>query len=234
MKWRIFTLETKQKNSMPAKSKAKQITEAQIISAYMEYVLEHETVPKSIFKFCKTVKIAETDFYRFFGSIDALRKGIWVKFYTNTENLLLTNKDYEGFSNKDKMLTFFYAFFELLTLNRSYVLFSLGNQKSMMGKLEELKGLRKLVKGFAADLIEEGNAQKTYKISRRNPTLFAEGAWLELMFILKFWIDDDSAGFEKTDMAIEKSINTIFDIFDNTPLDNLIDFGKFLFKERMQ
>jgi AcrR family transcriptional regulator len=219
---------------MATKSKTKQVNEDQIIAAYMDYVLEHETVPKSIFKFCKTAKIAEADFYRYFGSIDALRKGIWGKFFSNTEDLLLKNKDYQGYTNKDKMLTFFYAFFELLTLNRSYVLFALGNEKSMLGKLEELKGLRKQIRGFAKALIEDGNAQKTYKISQHNPTLFAEGAWLELLFILKFWMDDDSAGFEKTDMAIEKSINTIFDIFDNTPLDNIIDFGKFLFKERMQ
>jgi len=45
-------------------------------------------------------------------------------------------------------------------------------------------------------------------------------------------MDDDSAGFEKTDVAIEKSIHTIFDVFENTPLDNIIDFGKFLFKEK--
>ena len=38
---------------------------------------------------------------------------------------------------------------------------------------------------------------------------------------------------KKTDIAIEKSINTVFDVFDNTPLDNIIDFGKFLFKEKM-
>jgi hypothetical protein len=51
------------------------------------------------------------------------------------------------------------------------------------------------------------------------------------MFILRFWTKDDSARFEKTDMAIEKSVNTIFDVFDNTPLENILDFGKFLYKE---
>ena len=51
------------------------------------------------------------------------------------------------------------------------------------------------------------------------------------VFLLKFWMEDDSAGFEKTYLAIEKSVNTIFDVFDNTPLESIIDFGKFLFKE---
>ena len=62
----------------------------------------------------------------------------------------------------------------------------------------------------------------------RSETIYSEGAWVQMLFLLKFWMDDDSAGFEKTDMAIEKSVNTIFDVFDNTPLDAVFDFGKFL------
>ncbi len=217
---------------MATKAKAKKITEETIIEGFMDYVLEHEIVPKSIYKFCKINKIAEADFYSFFGSFEGLQKAIWKKFYSNTENLLHKNKEYDSFSNKDKMLTFFYTFFELLTLNRSYVLFALEDHKNMLKSMEQLKGLRRQIKAFAADLIEDGNASKNLKITKHNPKLFSEGAWLQFMFVLKFWMDDSSAGFEKTDMAIEKSINTIFDVFDNTPLENIIDFGKFLYKEK--
>ncbi len=218
---------------MATKTKEKKVTDDDIIAAYMDYVLEHETVPKSIYKFSKSIEVPEADFYSFFGSIEGLQRAIWVKFYTNTESLMYKNKKYDGFSNKEKMLTFFYSFFELLTLNRSYVLFTLQQGKSMAKNMDQLKGLRKHIIAFAKELIEDANAEKTLRITKHNPRLFSEGAWLQFMFVLKFWIDDDSAGFEKTDMAIEKSINTVFDVFDNTPLENIIDFGKFLFKERM-
>ncbi len=218
---------------MATKAKTSKITDDTIISIYMDYVLEHETIPKSIYKFCKGNKIEETIFYEYFGSVHSIQKAIWNKFYTNTELLIQKNKEYGQFSNKDKMLTFFYSFFELLTLNRSYVLFALQNDKSVMKNMEQLKGLRHHLKNFATELINDGNANKTLKITKHNPKLFSEGAWLQFLFILKFWMDDDSEGFEKTDIAIEKSINTVFDVFDNTPLDNIIDFGKFLFKEKM-
>ncbi len=218
---------------MATKAKAKKITDNTIISIYMDYVLEHEAVPKSIYKFCKTSKIEESTFYEYFGSVTGIQKAIWNKFFNNTEELMHNNGEYEQFSNKDKMLTFFYSFFELLTLNRSYVLFALQDDKSVMKNMEQLKGLRRHIKNFATELINDGNADKTLKITKHNPQLFSEGAWLQFLFILKFWMEDDSAGFEKTDIAIEKSINTVFDVFDNTPLDNLIDFGKFLFKEKM-
>ncbi len=213
------------------KAKTKKITANDIIGMYMDYVLEHETVPKSIYKFCKTNNIEESDFYGFFGSVEGIQKAIWNTFYTNTETLLLKNKEYDGFSNKDKMLSFFYTFFEMLTLNRSYVLFSLGEDKSMLTNMQQLKGLRGHIKGFATDLIDDGNADRKLKITQHNPTIFSEGAWLQFLFVLKFWMNDGSPGFEKTDIVIEKSINTIFDVFDNTPLEKIIDLGKFLYKE---
>ena len=54
---------------------------------------------------------------------------------------------------------------------------------------------------------------------------------MQLGFLINFWINDSSADFEKTDQAIEKSVQTAFDVFDNTPLTALVDFGKFLWKE---
>ncbi len=218
---------------MATKAKAKKVTDDAIISMYMDYVLEHELIPKSIYKFCKANGISEADFYQFFGSIEGIQKAIWNKFYSNTEALIAKNKEFEVLSNKDKMLTFFYSFFELLTLNRSYVLFTLQNDKSILKNMAQMKGLRRHFKEFTTELIEDGNASKNLKITKHNPTVFSEAAWLQLLFILKFWMDDESAGFEKTDIAIEKSINTVFDVFENTPLDNILDFGKFLFKEKM-
>ncbi|MEP2059451.1 MAG: TetR family transcriptional regulator C-terminal domain-containing protein [Maribacter litoralis] len=215
---------------MPAK--AKKVTKDSIIAMFMDYVLEHEQFPKTVYKFCKENAIKESDFYLYFGSIETLKKGIWNVFYKNTVNVIHKNAEYNGFTNRDKMLTFFYTFFEVLTLNRSYVLFVMEYSNSPLKNLEQLKGLRKNVKDFAKGLISDGNQEKNLKITKHNPQLFSEGAWLQTLFLLNFWKSDESASFEKTDVAIEKSVNTIFDVFDNTPLENILDFGKFLYKEK--
>tara|TARA_R110000868_G_scaffold30500_4_gene112689 strand:+ start:849 stop:1502 length:654 start_codon:yes stop_codon:yes gene_type:complete len=212
-------------------AKAKKVTKDSIITMFMDYVLENEKLPKTVYKFCKVNAIEESDFYLYFGSIEALKKGIWNTFYKNTVNVIEKNKEYQDFTNRDKMLTFFYTFFEVLTLNRSYVLFIMENAPSPLKNMEQLKGLRKNIKEFAKVLIANGNQNKSSKLTKHNPQLFSEGAWLQSMFLLNFWKSDDSAGFEKTDVAIEKSVNTIFDVFDNTPLENILDFGKFLYKE---
>ncbi len=216
---------------MSAKTKNNKVGEDKILNMYMEHVLEYEAVPKSIFKFCKVNNIKEDEFYQHFGSFESLQKSIWNGFFDNTLKLLEKNKEYNSYGNKEKMLSFFFSFFELLTLNRSYVLFALHGQKNRFEQLNQMKGLRKKIKDFAKELIEEGNEGKNLKITKQSPSIFSEGAWVQFLFLLKFWMDDTSPGFEKTDLAIEKSVTTIFDVFDNTPLDSLVDFGKFLYKE---
>nr|WP_062053556.1 TetR family transcriptional regulator C-terminal domain-containing protein [Aquimarina longa] len=204
-----------------------------IISKYMDYVLENDGYPKSVYKFCKNVEIEEKDFYSFFSSLESLDKGIWTAFYETTIDVMYKNDEYLSFSNREKMLTFFFTFFELLTLNRSYVLFALKRYDVPFENLKQLKGLRRHVKKFASELIKEGNDEKQFKIIKNSETVYSEGAWLQFLFLLKFWQEDESIAFEKTDIAIEKSVNTIFDLFDNTPLTNVLDFGKFLWKEKM-
>ncbi|MGB5554578.1 MAG: TetR family transcriptional regulator C-terminal domain-containing protein [Flavobacteriaceae bacterium] len=214
-------------------AKTKNTTEKEVIEKYMDYVLEQERVPKSVYKFCKEHNFEEKAFYELFGSIEGIQKNIWNSFYEHTLTLIKKNKDYEVFSNKEKMLTYFYTFFELLSLNRSYVLFALDRGNGVLKNMEQLKGLRKLMITFTRDLIDDANGEKSIGLTKYNGALFSEGGWIQFLFILKFWIDDTSPGFEKTDMAIEKSVKTIFDVFDNTPLESILDFGKFLYKETM-
>ncbi|UCD59729.1 MAG: TetR/AcrR family transcriptional regulator [Flavobacteriaceae bacterium] len=216
---------------MTAKATVKKPFKENIISAYMNFVLEHEAVPKSVFKFCKENKIKEDEFYKLFGSVTGIQKAIWDLLLDNTMNLLSKNKEFHEFSSQDKMLTFFFTFFEMLKLNRSYVLFVLNDDRSPLKNLQQLKGVRVGIKNFAKVLIEEDNSEKSSKVTQNNPGLFSEGAWVQFLFILKFWMEDTSADFEKTDIAIEKSVKTIFDVFDHTPLESIMDFGKFLFKE---
>ncbi len=217
---------------MTAKKQSEKNLKQTLIDRYMEHVLETGHQPASVYSFCKANKIKEEDFYKHFGNFKGLAKTIWLTFFNKTEELLHNNEEYPAFSNRDKLLSFFYTFFELLTLNRSYILASLDiSNKSAI--VEQLAPIRKKIKGFAQELIEDANDSSSSVIGKRNPKIFSEGAWWHFLFLLKFWAEDSSPGFEKTDIAIEKSVSTVFELFDNTPLERILDFGKFLYKESM-
>ena len=209
------------------------VTKEKIISHYMEYVLENEKMPGTVYKFCKDNNFTEDQFYEFFGSFKGLQMEIWNLFYENAIGLIEKSPEYDAFTNREKLLTFYFTFFELLTANRSYILFALPGNEGMMKSLEQLKGLRRRIKGFATGLIREANDEKQLKVLKQSETVFSEAAWVQFVFLLKFWMDDNSPKFESTDVAIEKSVNTVFDVFDNTPLERVLDLGKFLWKERM-
>lgn len=202
-----------------------------IISLYMEQVLTDERTPTSVFKFCKNHNFSEAEFYQFFGSLEGIQIAIWNSFYKQTMDLAHKDASYVTFSNRDKMLTFLYTFFEILTLNRSYVLFALNENRNALKNLKQLKELRTNVKVFAADLISQKNEEQHLKVLKHSVTIFSEGAWLQTLFLLKYWMDDTSPAFENTDVAIEKSVRAIFDVFDSSPLESVLDLGKFLWKE---
>ena len=227
MKEKIMAKKTENKKLI------EKVTADKLIAVYMDYVLVNEKTPRSVYKFAKDNDMTEQEFYKFFGSFDGLRKAIWDKFFENSIQVMEKSKEYAEFSNREKLLTFYYTFFEVLTANRSYVLYTLKEHENSMKNLEQLKGLRKRIKSYAKTLIEEGNQEKSLKLFQQSERIFSEGVWVQFLFLLKFWMDDNSPAFESTDVAIEKSVNTVFDLFDNTPLERVVDLGKFLWKERM-
>lgn len=214
-------------------SKKKVINDDFIVEKYMNQVLEKNEVPANVFAFCKENKIEEADFYSFFGSLEALRQDIWVKFFENTLQAIQKEKEFETYSDKNKLLTMYYTLFEILTLNRSYVLFALKENKEGLKNLKSLRGIRSHMKDFVETIVDTESSEIKEKVSKITKPIFAEGAWIQFLFLLKFWMDDTSKSFEKTDVLIEKSVNTVVDLLNTKPLESLFDLGKFLWKEKM-
>ena len=213
-------------------TKKKAVTDDQIVSMYMDFVLQNNAEPKNVYLFCQEQKILESDFYSFYGSIDTLKQDVWVKFFENVKNTIGSDENYLTYSNKNKLLTLYFSLTEILTLNRSYVVFALKEEKNMLKNLKQLKTFRNHFKSFIVDMMDTQTSEEDFKVNRIAKPLYVEGAWVEFLFIVKFWLDDTSKGFEKTDVMIEKAVKATFDVLDTTPLDSLLDFGKFVWKEK--
>jgi hypothetical protein len=213
-------------------AKKQLLDDDQIIKLYMTDVLENNHVAANVYLFCKNNNIEETEFYTFFSSFKSVRQTIWVRFFENALSIIEKDAAYNTYSDKNKLLAFYFTLFEILTLNRSYVMFSMKENDNGLKNLEDLKHFRNRFKDFVAKLIHSTDETKPAALSKITKPVFSEGAWLQFLFLLKFWMDDTSKGFEKTDIAIEKSVNTVVDLLDTKPLENLIDLGKFLWNER--
>jgi hypothetical protein len=113
------------------------------------------------------------------------------------------------------------------------VIFALSEGKNQLENLKKLKGLRYEFLNFIDQLDIEVMKIKNKQLEQIKDNVVHETYWIQLMLTLKFWIDDSSKSFEKTDIFIEKSINASFDLINISPLKSFVDFGKFLIKEKI-
>ncbi len=215
--------------------KNKTINSEKVLSDYGNYLLTHGERPKNIFVFAKENHFDEKEFYQFFSSFEHLEKEILKHFFQKSLELSLEIEGYEDMSAKERLLNLYFIFFENLTMNRSLVLMILGKKNlSTLQKLHELKSEhQKFIKTLDFNDLEILEKAKD-SIKNFNEKSREEALWLHFLSILEFWQKDESPSFEKTDLFIEKTIDTGFEFLNNEPLKKIIDLGKFLWKEKFQ
>ena len=204
------------------------VTIESIQKAYIDFVLTEGGQPKSVYVFAKKNKMAEEEFYRFFGSFDAIEQNVWTGFTVKTIAEIKTQDVWVQYTAREKALSFFYAFFELLKSSRSFVVYSVKKQPKTFATPQIFQGIKDVFESFCNDLIIEGLESNELSERKFFSNRYKDALWVQLVFVLHFWINDSSAGFEKTDEAIEKGINVTFDLFQRSPIDNLFEYGKFL------
>ncbi|GIZ08440.1 TetR family transcriptional regulator C-terminal domain-containing protein [Flavobacterium sp. UMI-01] len=210
------------------------ITQEYLISQYMEYRLEHQQKPSSVYAFSKAAGMNEGQFYNFFGTLEALEKEIYTVFFTKSVEMLENDSNYATYDSQTKLLSFYFTFFELLAANRSFVTLSLNTHKNQLKNVLLLSDLRQKFKNYIASILTDSYLLKQEKAREIQLKALQEAAWIQFLLTLKFWLEDDSASFEKTDIYIEKSVKLSFELINSSPLESLMDFGKFIFKEKIQ
>ena len=212
-------------------AKKKNINKDFIISKYMDYVLTHNEDPKSVYLFTKENDFDEQTFYTYFTSFDSIQSSIFEAFHQNTISLLEKSEDFSTYNAQNKLLSYYYTLFEILTANRSYVVHVLKGKKEALKKIKALKSFKEHFKVFIKSLEIPTLDFKQERIEKIQNRAIEESAWMQFIFTLKFWLEDTSTSFEKTDVFIEKSVNTSFDLMNIEPVKSVIDLGKFLYKE---
>jgi hypothetical protein len=200
----------------------------EIQSAYIDYVLTKGTKPASVYVFAKDNNLTEEEFYNFFGSFDGIEESIWTGLCQKALTEVQNQEIWDQYSSREKTLAFFYALIELLKSKRSFVLYSLKQSGQTIGTPSILKGVKNLFESFASGLVDQGVESGELADRRFLTSRYKDALWVQFGVIVNFWAKDSSAGFEKTDEAIEKGINVTFDLFGKSPLDSLFDYGKFM------
>lgn len=219
------------KTSTKTKQTKKQNPRDQIMEAYQDHLLMHGEAPASVYAFCKELGMKEADFYQHFNNFGQIAAAFWTDRFEKNRSRLEKTPEFESFTVREKLLSFYYSFFEDLKQNRSYALLTLqGKSLALKGESSDMgefkKAYTRWIKTLVAEGVQSGEIASRSKLSGRYDGIF----WLQLTFLLDFWSKDGSTDFERTDEAIEKAVHFAFDLIEKNALDSAFDFGKFLFQ----
>jgi hypothetical protein len=210
------------------------ISEEEIITLYMDYVVEHNCKPNSIEDFAQVHQFDDVVFYNYFKSFKELEKTIYNVLFENSLVILKQSPEYYSFSKKDKLLSLYFTYFGNLTLNRAYIEITLKGLENQLKALSVFSKFRRSFLSFIDELDIEIFNLNIDSIENIQKKSIKESAWIQFLFTMKFWLDDTSESYEKTDIFIEKSIHTSFELLETKSLHNIIDLAKFLYQEKMK
>lgn len=211
------------------------ITQEKIFELYGDYLLNHGEKPKNVYLFAKENNFEEKEFYHYFSGFEQIESEILNHLFTKSLELASEVNSSNKLTTKEKLLNVYYIFFENMTMNRSLVLSILGSNK--IQNIKTLQNLRETHQQFVntLDFNEWEMIEKAKEDIRKfNEKSRQEVLWLHLVSAIDFWKKDTSPDFEKTDIFIEKTIDTGFELMDNEPLRKVFDLGKFLWKENFK
>jgi len=220
---------------MAAQSKTtkKSVTKEDILKSFISYTVENNAFPANFYHLAKELKTTERELYNHFSSIEGADEAVWMLCHADTVETLKNSPEYADYSGREKSLAYYYSWLEHLLDKRSYLLISLKlkKEKMMPGKpimADWMKDQKEFWKQLVSESISAGEIEDRKFLSDK----YADAFGLTSMFILNCWKNDNSSKFQKTDQAIEKSINLVFDLMGKSPLDSMLDFGKFMFTQK--
>ncbi|HEY4112206.1 TetR family transcriptional regulator C-terminal domain-containing protein [Puia sp.] len=200
--------------------------------AYIRYWLENGKRPVSVYAFCLQLETTETSFYDHFSSFEALEKEIWRSFFEETLEKLKEDETYRAYSVREKLLAFYFLWVQQLRESRSYILLQKSQYLAPPLHLDKLEAFRIAFYDYIRDLIKEAYLSGEVKERKYISDQYVHGFWLQALFVLQYWIKDDSERFEMTDAAIEKAVNLSFQLISSNTFDSILDFGKFMFARK--
>ncbi|PQJ80957.1 TetR family transcriptional regulator C-terminal domain-containing protein [Polaribacter porphyrae] len=215
-------------------AKKKKVSKLDILTLYMDLVSENQQKPNDVEDFCNQVNLDEDSFYSHFKSLKKVEKTIFNELFKNSLEVLVESEEFLSFDGKNKLLSLYFTFFENLNLNRTYIEVVLKGCKSQLKSYKTLSSLKKSFIQFVDGLQLTESILPIDGLEKIQSNVINQSSWVQLLITIKFWLEDTSESFEKTDIFIEKSINTSFELIENKFLKNVFDLGKFVYKEKFQ
>ena len=204
-----------------------------IAKSYTEFELLEGRPPHSVLELCKTAKTQEKTFYKYFSNLKNVRQYVLVKLIDETLERLDGDDSYEDFMAQEKALALFFTLFETLLDQRSYLISKYSAVKEIRQLAGDWDAFFRQFNARMEQIIQEAKQNEEVVARPYIGNYYAKSFKLVFLYLFRVWINDESDGFETTDAATEKSVNLAFEFLGHSPLDSMLDFGKFAMKTKV-
>ncbi|MCU0329329.1 MAG: TetR family transcriptional regulator C-terminal domain-containing protein [Chitinophagales bacterium] len=212
-------------------AKKSDISAVTIQEHYIDFVLTNGNKPLSVYHFAKSLDISEAMFYEFFSSFEQIEAQFLVDMHRHTLELVEKSPDFKSYQAQEKLSTYYYTFLEIAKANRSFLKFIFNAKVIDLSKVSTLNEYKPHFIEFITPILTLPIDTKIQKINETQLKALHQGAWLQMLTLFGFWLQDTSTNFEKSDAFVEKSVKASFDLVYHSPLSSLVDLGKFIIKE---
>ncbi len=204
---------------------------AEISAAYVDYLLTHGQQPQSVYTFCKQLNITEADFYLHFTQFDQIDAQLWQDLANNVLTRLDADENYANYSAREQWLALAYTLVEEMLSQRSYITLCIKGEKNPLKTPIWMEFFKRDITARIDSILVNG--RNSNEVAGRGfvGERYSSALWLQMRYLIDFWVKDSSKGFIKTDEAIEKSSNLAFDLLSNNAVDSAINFARFLMKK---
>jgi hypothetical protein len=199
---------------------------------FVLFLLRNGKTPVTVYAFCEEIGVQEQEFYKYYSNFKTLEKDVWNDMFENVNGILQADENFPEYTSYEKWLSFLYTLIEEFKANRSYVLLRCENLERKEFRPWFLDGFRQRVFALVNDVVNQG--LETDEIATR-PVItskYNEVLWVQFLYVLRVWVNDESEDFQVTDAAIEKTSVMLFEMMKKGPIDMLIDFVKFAYQNK--
>lgn len=204
-----------------------------IAKKYAEFELLEGRSPHSVFELCNHANTQEKTFYNHFNSLESIKKYILEKLMNQTLERIDDDENYQDFSANEKALALFFTLFEEFMEQRSYLILKYSSIKDVRHLAGDWDSFFRQFNARMEQIIQEAKNNEEVVSRPYIGEYYAKSFKLVFLYIFRVWINDDSDKFQTTDAAIEKSVNLAFEFLGHSPLDSILDFGKFAMKTKV-
>ena len=204
-----------------------------IEEAYLHELKAEGRPPVSIFKLCQSLGITEREFFAHYSTLESVEAHWWRGVMDGVILSVKAGPEWAGFSARQRMLAFLFAFTTSSMDWRSLLLMRLGHAGPLT-TVPVWSALETRYDEFTQSLLMHG--RQTGEILSRGPlgSLYPRALRLLLRSVVAFHLKDESHKFERTDAFIEKSTTVFFDLMGRQVLDSGFDLMRFMLPNVMR